>query len=108
MREKQQQKATVYISDRSSTLSPKPSTLKQKTNHQSEPDRSIGKPLFLKLHQTIHQKSRSREIPTDHEKSPRSREIPSITRNPLDHEKSPPIKRNPQKASTNDRSSDHP
>src|SRR5579872_1318061 len=82
MREKQQQKATVYISDRSSTLSPKPSTLKQKTNHQSEPDRSIGKPLFLKLHQTIHQK-------------PRSREIPSITRNPLDHGKSPPIMRNP-------------
>src|SRR6201993_3324016 len=70
MREKQQQKPAVYISDRSSTLSPKPSTLKRKPNHQSEPDCSIGKPLFLKLQQTIHQKPRLREIPTEHEKTP--------------------------------------
>src|SRR5579872_5265271 len=70
MREKQQQKPAVYISDRSSILRPKPLTLKQKPNHQSEPDHSIGKPLFLKLHQILHQKPQSREIPTDQEKSP--------------------------------------
>src|SRR5579872_6038809 len=76
MREKQQQKPAVYISDRLSALNPKPSTLKQKPNHQSEPGCSIGKPLFVKLHQTIHQKPRSQEIPSIMRNSHQSREIP--------------------------------
>src|SRR5579872_3239592 len=108
MREKQQQQATVYISDRSSTLSPEPSTQKPKSNHQSEPDRSIRIPPNPETPSNNPSETSITRNPLDHEKSPRSREIPSITRNPLDHEKSPPIMRNPQKASANDRSIDHP